>query len=250
MKAKHRHELKTNELAEWIANFPQWVKKNAKTIAYTTACLAVLIAAYFYYDYNKNIAAPKKMFEFTGTIAELPKSKTKVLQTQAQGQDYSIKLLQLADELQIRAIDAQTDTAAALALIKRGQTLRMDLHYRTHSASEDEIVIQVNKAKASYNEALPKAKGNPSLTAMAKLGLGLCEEELGNFQNAEKIYTEIAGDPSLDATTAKTQAQLRLKTMSDYLQKVAFKAPPEPTIELIEPDIQLDTLDINIPVFE
>ena len=250
MKAKHRHELKTNELAEWIANFPQWVKKNVKTIIYTTACLAVLITAYLYYDYNKNVATPQKLFEFTGTIAELPKSKAKLLQAQAQGQDYSLKLLQLADELQIRAIDTQTDTAAALAMIKRGQALRMDLHYRVHSASDDEIVIQINKAKASYNEALIKAKGNPSLTAMAKLGLGLCEEELGNFQNAEKIYNDIANDSSLDATTAKTQAQLRLKTMSDYLQKVVFKEPPEPSIEMIEPEIQLDTLDINIPAFE
>ncbi len=28
MKSDHRHELKTNELAEWLSNLPQWAKKN------------------------------------------------------------------------------------------------------------------------------------------------------------------------------------------------------------------------------
>ncbi len=32
MKSEHRHELKTNELAEWIANFPTWAKENAKVL--------------------------------------------------------------------------------------------------------------------------------------------------------------------------------------------------------------------------
>jgi len=28
MKAEHRHELKTNELAEWIAGLPEWTRKH------------------------------------------------------------------------------------------------------------------------------------------------------------------------------------------------------------------------------
>ncbi len=31
MKAEHRHELKTNELADWIVHFPQWFKENQTT---------------------------------------------------------------------------------------------------------------------------------------------------------------------------------------------------------------------------
>ena len=32
MKSDHRHELKTNELAEWLGNLPQWTKENLVTI--------------------------------------------------------------------------------------------------------------------------------------------------------------------------------------------------------------------------
>lgn len=250
MKAKHRHELKTNELAEWIANFPDWAKKNVKNIIYVAAVIVLVLASYIYHNYTKNIAIPEKQHEFTRIISKLPKSQTRLLQAQSQGKDYSITLLQLADELEISSINTQEDNAAALALIKRGQALRMELHYRVQSASDDEIVIQINNARASYNEALQKAEGNPALTAMAKLGLGLCEEELGNFQDAEKIYNEIVNAPALDATTAKAQAIYRLKTMADYQKKVVFKETPEPAVELIEPDIQLDLLDINLPTTE
>ncbi len=32
MKAEHRHELKTNELADWLGNLPQWSKDNIVSI--------------------------------------------------------------------------------------------------------------------------------------------------------------------------------------------------------------------------
>ena len=248
MKAKHRHELKTNELAEWIANFPQWVKKNARTIIFVTAVSVLVIVSYAYYSYTKNISVPKRQSEFTRVVAKLPRSKVSVLQAQLQGNDYSATLLQLANEIQFSLTATDNENAAALALIKYAQTLRTELHYRPQAVSDDEILIQISKAKASYNDALKKAEGNASLTAMAKLGLALCEEELGNFPEAEKIYNEIVNDPSLDVTTAKAQAQVRLKVMTDYQKKVVFKEPPRASIETIEPDIKLDSLDINLPV--
>ena len=39
MKSEHRHELKTNELAEWISNFPSWTKENAKVLIPTIVVL-------------------------------------------------------------------------------------------------------------------------------------------------------------------------------------------------------------------
>ena len=53
MKSEHRHELKTNELAEWLVNFPQWTKKNAKTIIYVCVLTIVVASLYFYKRYQK-----------------------------------------------------------------------------------------------------------------------------------------------------------------------------------------------------
>ena len=38
MKAEHRHELKTNELVEWLTNLPQWANENLTTIIGVVGC--------------------------------------------------------------------------------------------------------------------------------------------------------------------------------------------------------------------
>ena len=115
---------------------------------------------------------------------------------------------------------------AALALIKRAEALRAELHYG--NVEEEYLINQTNLAKASYTEALEKCPTNPSLAASAKFGLGLCEEELGNFEQARAIYQDIAGNPDFENTLAQTRAKRRLETMSDFQQKIAFKPAPKP----------------------
>ena len=63
MKSEHRHELKTNELAEWLNNFPQWAKQNYRTIIYVTVVVVAIIAAYFWKNYQKNVVAVRKQHQ-------------------------------------------------------------------------------------------------------------------------------------------------------------------------------------------
>jgi len=228
MKPEHRHELKTNELAEWIANFPQWAKKNRRMIIYVSVVFVLVTGSYFYRRYQKNVVQVREQLKLTNLINQLSQSKTKILQNQTRGFDTSYVLIQTADNLQIAAQNAKNDAVAAFALIKRAQALRMELHYRLETASEQEIAAQINRAKASYTEALEKSSPNPSLTATAKFGLGLCEEELGNFEKAEQIYRDIDANTDFEGTVAAAQAKQRLDTMADYQQKVVFKPSPKP----------------------
>jgi len=45
MKAEHRHELKTNELAEWIANLPQWARDNGRMVIYLSVVAVLVIGS-------------------------------------------------------------------------------------------------------------------------------------------------------------------------------------------------------------
>ncbi len=114
---------------------------------------------------------------------------------------------------------------AAMALIKRAEALRAELHYG--SVEEQYLVNQTNLAKASYTEAFEKCPTIPSLAATAKFGLGLCEEELGNFEQARQMYQDIAGNPDFESTLAAVQAKRRLQTMADYQQNLVFKPAPK-----------------------
>ncbi len=246
MKAEHRHELKTNELAEWLINFPNWAKENLKMIIYLSVLTVVVIACAVFHWYNKNVESVQQDLNLTSGLATITKSQMDILKGQTKGLDLSYTLIQVADRLDATARDTSNDHSAALALIKAADALRMELHYRTDSPPDTEIAERINKAKDRYNQALQKATDTAALVAAATFGLGLCEEELGNFQAAEDIYAGIVANPDFKPTVSAAQAKLRLATMADYLEKPVFKpaekkrppsaAPIKPQIELSAPD--------------
>lgn len=228
MKAEHRRELKTNELAEWITSLPQWAHENLKMIIYVSAAFILATGSYLYHRYQKTVVLAQKQVEFTNIISNLSRSELQILRSQSEGKDDSIMLLHIAENLRSSAQNTKNAPVEALALVKQGQALRMELHYRPGTITSQDHIAQISRSKACYTEALTKAPGNPTLVSIAKLGLGLCEEELGNFETARNIYNDIATNPDFEATTARTQAQYRLATMDDYRQKVVLKAPEPP----------------------
>ncbi|MBN1393127.1 MAG: hypothetical protein JW947_10040 [Sedimentisphaerales bacterium] len=241
MKAEHRHQLKTNELAEWIANFPQWAKKNTTTIIYLAVLAVVVVGVYFWKIYEKKTVATREQVELTNLASQVSLSKPQILLEQARGLDSSYVLIQAADNLQKVAQNTKNEQAAAVAFIKRAEALRTELRYRLGSISREEVTNQINQAKDSYTKAIEKSSANPSLAAAAKFGLGLCEEELGNFEQARAIYSEMAVNADFEGTVAVEQANQRLRTMADYEQKVVFKPSPKPApAETIIPELKLE----------
>ncbi len=248
MKSEHRHELKTNELAEWLSNLPQWTKKNLTIIIVISAVIVAAITFYYIrYGYSKSVVAEEQL-EFTNLLNQLSASKVQVLEELRQGRDLSFILLQPANNLGTFAQNAKSDQMAALALIKQAEALRTELHYRPGTVSEQDLIAQIEQAKGAYTEAIKKSLTNVSLMATAEFGLGLCEEELGNFEKAQQIYQDIiiAENPDFEGTVAVAQAKHRLETMADYKQKVIFKPAPAPTATL-KPTIQIKPVDANLP---
>jgi len=243
MKAKHRHELKTNELAEWIANFPQWFKSNLRTIIYASIIVVLIGGSYLYHSYQKNVVALQERLRFTSLVRQLQQLKTRVIREQMQGRDMSFAFLQVGNELADFADSTKNNNMAALGLIKHAEAIRMELHYRFDTVSNQETAAQIAKAKSSYSRAIEKLSKDPeglkSLLATAKLGLGLCEEEIRSFSKAEDIYRDITEDNSLEGTTAVVAAKIRLETMTDYQKKVAFR-PPAKKVSPKPAQIQLE----------
>jgi len=242
MKPEHRHELKTNDLAEWLAHLPQWFEQNRNTIIYVAVAVIVVAGYFLWYNYQKNVVAVRNKTYFTRVLTQLPARKARILYAYSQGIDTSFELLDLAKELSALAQTTKNIKMAAVALIEQGQILRTEMHYRLKSPDQNELQSQITQAKNAYNKALnilapndeDKAKKlYPALVAEAKFGLGLCEEELGNFDEAKKFYSEITLTDELKNTTAAAQAKLRLDTMDGYEEKIAFKPSPKPLPETL-----------------
>lgn len=241
MKAKHRHELKTNELAEWLSNLPQWARKNRGTIIYISIVVIVVLGVYIWRGYEKNVVSVQKQHELTNLITQILEGKSQIIASQAQGADTSYMLIQVAERLKDIAQNEKDKQVAALALIKRAEALRMELHYRLGTVSKEDVESAIRQAKQSYNEAIAMSEDNPSLVAKARLGMGLCDEELGNFKKAREIYNEIVISPHFKGTVAVVTAKQRLETMGDYQQEIAFrKAPKTGPTGPLQPRIQFD----------
>jgi tetratricopeptide (TPR) repeat protein len=239
MKSDHRHELKTNELADWIANFPEWANENRNSLVAAAAVILVALLVYFVSFYRKNVVAVGNQTQLTTLVTEVPQQMSRIASATMQGQDESYILVQTEQDLQDFAQKSSNNDMAALALIQRGAAARAELHYRLSEISHDELVKQMEKAQTSYQQALDRKPSLPSLAAAAQYGLGLCEEELGSFDKAAEIYRAVAQKPEYAGTSAQAAAAYRLKVMPDYKTAVAFQpAPPKP-IAPAAPTIQV-----------
>ena len=252
MKSDHRHELKTNELADWLANLPEWAQQNRTNIMAVAAVVVIAAIVYFWSFYRREVVSVRNQERLTFLATQVPQRINEAMRAASQNGDQTLALASLAEDLKEFADDLSNDNMAALALIKRGETLRAELHLRLAEASRDEVAAQITKAQTSYQQALDRKPSSSALTAAAQFGLGLSEEELGNFDQAAEIYRTVAQKPEYAGTVAQAAAAYRLKIMDDFKTPVAFKpAPPQPEVSMTPqastPTLQIQPGDANAP---
>jgi tetratricopeptide (TPR) repeat protein len=228
MKAEHRHELKTNELAEWIANFPQWFQENLTTVIIGVAIVAGLIVYTVFYYHRETQVFSEKEAQTTALLDQVNWQKQTIIQGKQQGLGVSDMLLNTASTLQNAAEETENPLLSALAMIKRAEALRTELLYRSQPADPNYQKVQLQQAQKIYEAALEKAKGDPTVEAMAQYGVGICLEDMGNFAGAKAIYDKIAENPQYKGTLYPERAKLRADILSDNENKIIFAKSEKP----------------------
>ena len=249
MDSEHRHELKTNELADGISKIPTIIKENYLQIIGVGLIVAAIL---FSGPVRRYIEKGKltRQAEAATAIRGLQQSKGMALQSQSEG-----SLVKSADELLIIAGEAKEADLAALAYIKRAEALRSSLHYVAEDAEVETVRSQISDAKKAYERAIAKAGDNVNLSAKAQFGLGLCAEELADYAGAKDIYKKVIDTPEYAATVFPTQAQIRLDNMEDNKAEFVFIDVPEPepkleTPEPVEVIVEPEAKEAPVPVVE
>jgi len=129
MKPEHRHELKENELAEWVTNLPQWFKQNQRIIIYVSIFVVLIGGYWIWYRYQKNVIAVRRDAEFAQLFSRLSATKQQILSSHASGLDISPELKNIAQQFAVASQNARTPQSSALALIEQADTLRTQLLY-------------------------------------------------------------------------------------------------------------------------
>jgi len=228
MDTQHRHELKTNELADWLAHAPEYLKKNASTII---GVILIVVGLITWPMFNRMRASSEitKAAEVTNSIQTLERDIFGVVQaaeedTEARRQATGALLVN-ASALLDQADKIDNPDLAAMARIKAAQALRTELHFRAERIESSEIETRIEQARAAYEKALASA-ATPTLRGLAKIGLGLCAEELGQRDAAAAIYRQILDMPEFAATVVPTQAQQRLDNLDENIETFVFAPAP------------------------
>ncbi len=226
MDSEHRHELKSNELANILTHFPEFCKKNANVILGLGLIIIALITWPMFTKMSQNKAIAQQS-QVSDSIQQLNQSIGMALQ----GADEQTLGAVLINAQELIDSTAKTDNPnlKALAYIKAAQAYRTELHINKEILSADAIESQVQKAQDAYEKAAQMAKTD-SLKGMTQLGLGLCAEERGQTQQAAEIYQAIIDDESLAATVLPKQAQARLDGLQENAESFTF-APSEDELE-------------------
>lgn len=236
MKSERRHELATNELADWVTHFPEYARKNRGTII-MVAVLVIAVGIYsYYYYYVRGAATTNGEHERLTSLLDFPRrNKERAAQGYVKGSAISDEFVMTASQLNTTALELEktSPVLSAIAFIKQAETLRAELHYRAKEAPQDVTKYQIKQAKELYRKALDLAGDNMTIEVMSKFGTGLCAEEIGNFDSALQIYQEIADNARYKASPYSARARLRAATMDDYKGKVFFTQPqPDQTSDI------------------
>ncbi|MDD5011742.1 MAG: hypothetical protein PHQ00_06430, partial [Phycisphaerae bacterium] len=206
MKSERRHELATNELADWIANFPKWLNENLTTVIIGAVVVIGLIAYTFFYYSRESRVWDQKEAQIASMLDQLSWQKRTVLEGKQKGIGASDVFLNMASGYQSAADDTQNQPLSALAMIKRAEALRTELHYRPKPAEQDVRKYQLQQAMKIYEQAIEKAKDAPTTAAMAEYGIALCLEDMGDFSKAKAAYEKIAQADAYKGTLYQTRA--------------------------------------------
>ncbi len=244
MKSDHRHELKTNALADWMTHIPEWSKKNTKPLIGGTALAVLIVVAVLWNQYNNTVLAQAHRSQFTSSLADQETVIIQVAQSSVQGEDASMILGESSINLATLAKKASSDTMAALAYLKQGEMLREQIHFENGQPTQEAITDRIETARVAYNNALKMATDNMTLMSLAHYGLGLCAEELGEFEEAATLYAALISDAALEGTLGKASAKNRIDSMDYFDNIITFPIVEEaPVLPL--PDIS-QTLDSNL----
>ena len=241
MDSKHRHELKTNELADWLGHLPEFCKRNLSTII-GAALIIIGLVTWPMFSRMREQRDIARSAAVTESIQNLDQQMFLVLQAAEQDPETrrqaTESLLASAGDLLNQADDAATGDLAAMARIKAAQAMRTELHLRPEMIDLDELHERIDRAQQAYQKALDTAT-SPTLGAMARIGLALCAEERGQRDAAAQHYRDIIDTPDFAATMFPAKAQQRLEALDENLETFAFAPAPAPAAddEPLMPDL-------------
>ena len=235
MDADHRHELKENDLAEFITNFGSWWSKHGTTLLIAVLVIAAVLVGKRFVE-SRNAAVQEEAWSDLA-LASSPESYRAVAQS------HSLQTVQaLAD---LRGADLWLEKAVAPAPLPKEEAAA-DTPETTASASITQQAL--DEAALAYERVANDSQAHHVFKLNAHLGLAAVAEGREDWAQAHKQYTRVIEQAGTGYEAIAAQAKARMAQLDRLKNPVVFGPDPEPvaTTPAPQPAPEVDTsLDLT-----
>jgi tetratricopeptide (TPR) repeat protein len=234
MKAQRRQELKTNDLAQTLADIKEFLEKYGTYVGGGAIIVVVVLVASMWWR-NSLRSEQRRQWE---DLYGLQEASVKLLwgqpgegQPGAAGPDFDTLVARhrtliasaTNPQVKMRALSALGDLSWRYARLGAGAGPGTELRNR---ALEESASAYRQLAEDYANDS--RARGN------ALLSLAVIAEERGNFDRAEEIYNQLKSDPAFAGTVFAESASEALDRLEDLREEIVFAPAPPPPPEPAE----------------
>lgn len=215
MDSQHRHELKSNDLYEFIMGAKDFWEKHGSSLTWTLLIAASAFAAvrlYSYYSYQTHESA---WFDLASSSASADASPDVLRMVAADHGDLAVQALAYL-------------TAADLRM---NQTMRSPAEGETIDQSPEDDAAAIEKAASDYRKVLQIATGDNHLLYRlnARLGLAATLEQQAQWDAAREQYLTVAQEAQGRYDRIATLAKSNLEMLPAMQSPIVFgPEPPEP----------------------
>jgi predicted negative regulator of RcsB-dependent stress response len=206
MDAEQRHELKTNELANFLLKLKEWSDKYLNTVLTIVAVAALAWAGYRFWSWRQENAVHAAWAEVSrANIRDLTAGDAPL------------------DQLRRVIAEAPDPTVAAIARIR----LATGLVQRAGEAGGE---ARLSEAATELRNVVNSGEAD-SLKGAALFKLATVSEGQRDMKAAREAYETLINNPQYAALPFKTLAEDRIKTLDEIAARVEFLpgAAPLPT---------------------
>ena len=214
MKAQRRHDLRTNTLAESMADAVEYLKEKGQIIVLVVSAVVVVLGVSWYWNYSATV---RQQQGWQAMLALL----------NAPSVDQSAQL----DQLQRVAESYRDPALRAMAWSQLGSRLLDAAASTSGPATTEQADNYIAGAKAAFETVIQETPNQTVPAAIAYLGLAAIAADRGDFETAMGYYEQVAGGEQFNNTPFQNQAAESLTLLERLGSLPALATAREPAAQ-------------------
>ena len=234
MKAKDRHKLKSNELADSIRELSEFLGRHANKLLAAAVVVVLVVVGGFWINRTRANARYERIQLFQRVVSNAEILRLNAVQNARVAPDENEVLPQTSYNVDAvitplaELAQQNTDPAInATTLLAQADAVRSQLYFTGHGLTDQEKTQICQKAEQIFQRVINEYPPDSIPVVRARFDMALLAEDQGDWSKAREVYQKITLQTQgpVAGTSYPFQARRRLASL-DKLQELKIEFPP------------------------